>query len=106
MDSIHIILLCVCLCMCLQGEKGEPGVMVAADGSMMSGLTGPQGPKGIKVSLTHTTSWVKVHIDCLGSSCVRHSLCFLTPSQGDCGVPGPAGVMVRRYLFLSLITDL
>ncbi|XP_038828936.1 collagen alpha-1(XVIII) chain-like [Salvelinus namaycush] len=32
----------------LRGKKGEPGVMVAADRSMMSELTGLQGPKGIK----------------------------------------------------------
>lgn len=35
----------------LQGEKGEPGFVIAADGSMMSGLAGPVGPKGVKVVL-------------------------------------------------------
>lgn len=33
----------------LQGEKGEPGVTIAADGSLLSAPKGPQGPKGIKV---------------------------------------------------------
>lgn len=32
-----------------QGEKGEPGVTIAADGSIISAPRGPQGPKGIKV---------------------------------------------------------
>lgn len=32
-----------------QGEKGEPGVTIAADGSLMTGMRGPRGPKGIKV---------------------------------------------------------
>lgn len=33
-------------CVFTQGEKGEPGVIVAADGSILSP---PSGPKGIKV---------------------------------------------------------
>lgn len=32
-----------------KGEKGEPGVTIAADGSILSAPRGPQGPKGIKV---------------------------------------------------------
>lgn len=32
-----------------QGEKGEPGVTIAADGSIISAPRGPQGPKGFKV---------------------------------------------------------
>lgn len=39
----------VCLFVYMQGEKGEPGFVVAADGSMMSGQAGPIGPKGVKV---------------------------------------------------------
>lgn len=62
---------------CLQGEKGEPGVMVAADRSMMSELTGPQGPKGIKVSLTRTLfPWSKF------DTCVRRSTLFLHSFAG------------------------
>lgn len=33
----------------MQGERGEPGFVIAADGPMMSGLVGPVGPKGVKV---------------------------------------------------------
>lgn len=32
-----------------QGEKGEPGVTIAADGSIISAPRGLQGPKGFKV---------------------------------------------------------
>ncbi|KAG7259293.1 hypothetical protein CRUP_028334 [Coryphaenoides rupestris] len=32
----------------LQGEKGEPGTVVMADGSVMSDLRGPIGPQGVK----------------------------------------------------------
>lgn len=39
----------VCLFVYMQGEKGEPGFVIAADGSTMSGLAGPMGPKGVKV---------------------------------------------------------
>lgn len=35
----------------MQGEKGEPGLSLAADGVMMAGLTGPRGPPGVKVLL-------------------------------------------------------
>lgn len=38
-------------CVYTQGEKGEPGFVISADGSMMSGLPGPVGPKGFKVIL-------------------------------------------------------
>lgn len=38
-----------CTCVYTQGEKGEPGFVISADGSMMSGLSGPVGPKGVKV---------------------------------------------------------
>ena len=34
----------------MQGEKGEPGFIIAADGAMMSGISGPMGPKGVKVA--------------------------------------------------------
>lgn len=37
----------VYLCLCMQGERGEPGFVVAADGAMLS--AGPVGPKGDKV---------------------------------------------------------
>lgn len=40
-----------CTCVYTQGEKGEPGFVISADGSMMSGLPGPVGPKGFKVIL-------------------------------------------------------
>lgn len=39
----------VYLCVCMQGERGEPGFVIGADGSMTSGLAGPVGPKGVKV---------------------------------------------------------
>lgn len=39
----------VCLFVYMQGEKGESGFVIAADGSTMSGLAGPMGPKGVKV---------------------------------------------------------
>lgn len=32
-----------------QGEKGEPGSVIGADGSLLSTLAGPAGPKGVKV---------------------------------------------------------
>lgn len=40
---------CNCSITPAQGEKGEPGVTIAADGSIISAPRGPQGPKGIKV---------------------------------------------------------
>lgn len=44
--------LCVCACLCvsMQGEKGEAGVVIMADGSLMSDLGGAIGPQGIKVT--------------------------------------------------------
>lgn len=32
-----------------KGQKGEPGVTIAADGSIISAPRGPQGLKGLKV---------------------------------------------------------
>lgn len=52
---MRVAFLCLhmaCLFVYTQGEKGEPGFVVAADGSMMSGLAGPIGPKGVKVIYT------------------------------------------------------
>lgn len=48
----HVASLCLhvaCLIVSIQGAKGEPGFLVAADGSVLSGLAGPLGPKGTKV---------------------------------------------------------
>ena len=39
----------------MQGEKGEPGFTMVADGAMMSGLAGPIGPKGVKVLFLFST---------------------------------------------------
>lgn len=44
----------------VQGERGEPGFMIAADGSMTSGLVGPIGPKGDKVILVVTVFLLSV----------------------------------------------
>lgn len=33
----------------LQGEKGEPGIIKTSDGTLVSGLPGPAGPRGVKV---------------------------------------------------------
>lgn len=33
----------------VQGEKGEPGMVVGADGPAPSFLAGPAGPRGVKV---------------------------------------------------------
>ena len=45
---------CVCECVCVfvsvKGEKGESGVVVMPDGSLMSDLGGVTGPPGIKVT--------------------------------------------------------
>lgn len=46
------------VCFCLQGEKGEPGFVIAADGSMMSGPAVPVGPKGVKVMFVHAFFFV------------------------------------------------
>lgn len=35
----------------VQGEKGEPGMVIGADGSALSTLAGPPGPKGVKVMI-------------------------------------------------------
>lgn len=43
------------MCVLTQGEKGEPGIIVAADGSMMSSVTGPAGPRGVKVIIVVTS---------------------------------------------------
>lgn len=42
-----------------QGEKGEPGVTIAADGSILSAPKGPRGLKGPKV-LKHLLSTPKM----------------------------------------------
>lgn len=41
--------LCLLGLFAAQGEKGEPGFVMGADGSMVSGLAAPVGPKGVKV---------------------------------------------------------
>lgn len=47
----------------MQGERGEPGFVIAADGAMMSGLPGPIGPKGVKVIFPNTgfTFQIQIH---------------------------------------------
>lgn len=52
------------LCGCLQGERGEPGFITAADGSMMSGLVGPGGPKGVKVISPVTVVTFQINFPC------------------------------------------
>lgn len=51
---LHMVYLFVCVCVYVQGEKGEPGIVITADGSTMSGLAGPMGPKGVKVGFVVT----------------------------------------------------
>lgn len=40
----------------VQGEKGEPGMVIGADGSALSTLAGPPGPKGVKVMIVAVLS--------------------------------------------------
>lgn len=46
-ESLNILILAIVFH--YKGEKGEPGVTIAADGSVISAPRGPQGPKGIRV---------------------------------------------------------
>lgn len=47
--TLAFLSFCISFCVYVQGEKGEPGFVIAADGSIMSGLAGPLGPRGDKV---------------------------------------------------------
>lgn len=53
---MHVCFLCFFVHM--QGERGEPGFMIAADGSMASGLAGPKGDKVIFVVTVFSLSVV------------------------------------------------
>lgn len=66
---MNVVLFCpytvwlICLLVCTaQGEKGEPGFVIRADGSVVSGLAGPMGPKGVKVrfDLTVCTACIDI----------------------------------------------
>lgn len=51
----HVILslhACCIVFVSVQGEKGEPGMVIGADGSALSFLAGPAGPSGVKVIIT------------------------------------------------------
>ena len=54
--SVFLHVLIVCLFVYWQGEKGEPASFLADDGTMMSSLVGPVGPKGLKVILVLLSS--------------------------------------------------
>lgn len=48
----HVILslhACWIVFVSVQGEKGEPGMVIGPDGSALSSLAGPAGPSGVKV---------------------------------------------------------
>lgn len=64
---MHVCFLCFFVHM--QGERGEPGFMIAADGSMASGLAGPKGDKVIFVVTVFSLSVVRSRdVECLSGS--------------------------------------
>lgn len=76
----------------MQGEKGEPGMVIGADGSALSTLAGPPGPKGVKVMIVALLSHPLSALSLSKRSLTLFSSCVC--SQGDLGLPGPAGLTV------------
>uniref|UniRef100_A0A3Q2Z4L7 Thrombospondin-like N-terminal domain-containing protein n=1 Tax=Hippocampus comes TaxID=109280 RepID=A0A3Q2Z4L7_HIPCM len=91
------------------GAKGEPGVTIAADGSLLSAPRSPRGPKGIKVVLSpsnyllHTFYFFFLADVCLflwvakGAKGERGSK-GQKGEKGDSGPPGPPGLPGRSGL--------
>lgn len=91
MHVAFLFLHLVCWFVYVQGEKGEPGFVIAADGSMMSGLAGPVGPKGLKVTFVVVFFFLSRSRSFSSYSRVQIVVSLF---QGDLGVPGPAGIQV------------